>query len=884
MRLAAWCLRRSVPADDVDAILGDVEQEYAELLAAGASSWQVRVWLARQIAAACGHGLVTRARMSVPTLRGIRLEIREALRSLRRRPLTTSAMIATLALGIGANTAMFTVLNVALWRPLPFQAPGELVVIREYQPAKDSSRGVSYLNFDDWRTQNHTLESMALVTLDSASLTLTDGVVKADGVVVSPGFFHTLGVAAAIGTTFDAAGDAGLTAAGLPAVMLSDAGWRRHFHGDASVIGRQIVLDGRRSEIVGVTPAGIIPLATEPIDFWVPARVFGNPADPKSSNGSRNFRHYAAVIARLRPGVTRDAAQHDLEAIGAGLAAKYPRVMAGRAVSVEPLRDVLVGDAARTLWLLFGMVSVVLVIACVNVANVCLARASTRHREVAIRRALGARRIDIVRQFVTESVIVALAGGASGVWLSAWLVGVLNAILPPELPRVAGLAPDWRVFVFAFTAALVTGLICGVLPGLSASRRDRSATSLSDGRRAGAGPVPRRLRDSLIAIEVAAALTLLVAAGLMTNSLVRLGRVAPGFDAANVLTTRLSLDGDRYESGSVHAPNINRVLADLDDRLRRLPGVTSVAFAHSVPLTGVENSTGFSIAGRQAADGKGPSAGLRFISDNYFRTMSIPVIDGRAFSAEDRDGAAPVVAVNEAFVREFLPGEVAIGRTLSLGWGGDRPKQIVAIVGDVRHRSLGDRPKPEMYVPQSQFGNTAVTVVVRTRAAAGAIGPAMLAAIHDADPGLALSGVKALDDYRADTLAVPRFGAWLLGGFGMLALVLTTIGLYGVTSYTTAQRTQEIGVRMALGAQVSDVLRLVIQQAARPVVLGLAVGAVGAMAISRALREWLYDVAPGDPWTLLAVALLLALVSLVACYVPARRAARVDPLLALRGD
>ena len=886
MKLSTWCLRWCVAADDRDAIDGDLRHEYAAMRDRGASRWRANVWLAREVAVACAYGLASRIRESVPSRSGLRVEIREAIRVLRRRPASTLAMIVTLALGIGANTGMFTVLNAALWRPLPFPSPDQLVVIREYQRNKsDSSRGVSYLNFADWRAESRAFESMALATLDTGSLKLAESVVKAEGAIVSPGFFHTLGVSAAMGTTFDAIGDDGLSRFGLPAIMLSDAGWRRYFHADPGIVGREVELDGRRSEIVGVTPAGILPLATEPIDFWSTARTLGNPTDPSSANGSRNFRQYAGVLARLRSGVSRDEAQRELDAIGAGLLARYPRAMANRGVSIEPLRDVFVGDSAKTLWLLFGMVSVVLLIACVNVANVCLARASTRQREVAIRGALGARRIDIVRQFVTESVLVSLTGGACGLWLSVWLVSVLSALLPAEVPKVAGLTPDWRVFAFALAAALVTGLICGVVPAWSATRARASASSsLSDGRRSASGPVPRRLRDALIAMEVAAALALLVAAGLMTNSLVRLGRVAPGFDGKQLLTTRLSLDGDRYEGGSVHAPRINRVLDDLDARLRQLPGVNDVAFAQSVPLTGVENSTEFSIPGRPAPVGKGPTAGLRFVSASYFHTMRIPFVDGRAFSAQDRDGAPPVVAVNEAFVREFLPGEVALGRMLSLGWGGETPKQIVAIVGDVRHKSLGDRPRPEMYVPQAQFGNTSVTVVMRSAATTDAIGPAMLAAIHDVDPLLALSGVKTLDDYRADTLAVPRFGAWLLGGFGVLALLLTTVGLYGVTSYTTAQRTQEIGVRMALGAQVSDVLRLVIRQGAQPVLVGLAIGVLGALAASRALGAWLYEVAPTDPWTLISVASLLAVVALLACYIPARRASRVDPLLALRGN
>lgn len=792
-------------------------------------------------------------------------------------------MVVTLALGIGANTAIFTVLNAALWRPLPYTDPGSLVVLREYQRADSAGdRGVSYLNFLDWRDRLHTVSSMAIVAASHAPLKVGDSVVRAEGAYVSSGFFRTLGVPAALGTTLDSVDERGLTDRGLPALMLSDAGWRKYFQRDPGIVGREVELDGRRHQIVGVTSAGIVPLSEEPFDFWASPMTFGASTDPKSANGSRNFRMYPAVLARMNPGTTIDAVQRELDAVNEQLAVLYPKAMAKRGASVEPLRAVLVGDTARPLWLLFGMVSAVLLIACVNVANLGLARGASRHREVAIRTALGASRIDIVRQFVTESVLVSLAGGIVGLGVSVWIVAGLAYLLPAEVPKVAGVTPDLRVFLFALSAALVTGVICGIVPALAVTRHRVSGASLADGRRPATGSMPRRLRDALITVEVAAALALLCAAGLMTNSLLRLGRVSPGFDAHGIVTTRVSLDGIQYESGSTRPRRINATLDDLAQRLRTLPGVSDVAFAQSVPLTGVENSTQFSIVGRPKPEGKAPTAGLRFVSADYFQTLRIPVQNGRAFSAQDVMTSTPVVAVNAEFVRQFLPGDVVIGRTLELGWGGDAPKQIVAVVGDVRHRNLADRARPEMYVPQSQFGNTEITALVRTTASAEQIGPAMLAAVHAADPALALTPVRSLDDYRADTLALPRCGAWLIGGFGALALVLTAVGLYGVTSYTTAQRTQEIGVRVALGAQVTDVLSLVVGQGLRPVVVGLALGATAFVLGARVMQAWLYDVTTSDPVTLVVVSTGLAIVALLACYLPARLAARVDPLTAMR--
>lgn len=883
--LRTLLIRLCVHRDDAEPLIGDLTHEASARVARGDSRASVWFWLMRETAAACAWGLADRMRRASYRAGSIGTECREAMRVLRRRPGTTLAMVTTLALGIGANTAMFTVLNAALWRPLPYANASQLVVVREYQRQKpDGSMGVSYLNFKDWRAAARSFSSMDIVATDSSALRVSDRPTRVEGAFVSATAFRTLGLDAAIGTTFERYGDLGLTPEGLMPVMLTDSGWTKYFQRDPAVVGKSAEIDGQRMQIVGVTPAGLVPLATEPIDFVTTLNNFGKPTDTASANGSRNFRQYPAVIARLASGVTLADAQRELEAINASLAIQFPKAMANRGVRVEPLRDVLVGDSAQPLWLLFGMVSVVLLVACVNVANVWLARAASRQREVSVRAALGASRFDIIRTFVVESVMVALAGGACGVLLSVWMISSLVSLLPDDVPHVAGLTPDWRVLMFALVTALTTGVLCGVMPAFAATRRGVSSSLLADGRRAASGPVPRRLRDTLIAVEVAAALVLLTAAGLMTNSLVRLVRVAPGFDLRNVLTTRISLDDDRYDGTSEHPVKINAMLDDLERRLRAVPGVADVAFAQSLPLTGVENSTQFSVIGRPAPDGVDSSAGLRFVSAGYFDTMRIPVKQGRGFTTQDGDVAPAVAMVNEAFVRAFLADGPVLNQTLKLGWGGDAPKQIVGVVGDVRHRGMGDAPRPEMYVPQSQFGNTSISVIVRATADSASVAPQITAAVHEADASLALTGVRTLDSYRAATLALPRFGAWLLGGFGVLALVLTMVGLYGVTSYTTTQRTQEIGVRMALGAQVNDVLGLVVRQGVRPVLVGIVIGAAGSMMTTGALRQWLYGVEPNDPVTMVLVVLLLAVVALAACYLPARRASRVDPLLALRGD
>ena len=810
-------------------------------------------------------------------------DLRYGARMLVKKPGFTLIAIITLALGIGANSAIFTVINAALFKPLPYSDEDRLVVLREFRTDDaEASKGVSYLNFKDWQTQSRSFESMALANLDTATFKGEGEPLRVEGAVVSTEFFKTLGITPLLGRAFESSDEQSGGSEGLNAVMLSHSGWQKYFGGDKKIIGRQVVIDEKPFQIVGVTPPGIFPLAKEPVDFFVTTAVNGNPSDKESANGSRNYRSYPGVIARLKPGVTVQQAETELAGIQNSLAQQYPKVMAKRAISVEPLRELFVRDASKSLWLLLGIVGVVLLIACVNVANLMLARATSRQREIAIRTALGASRANVIQQFLIESLLLALAGGALGLLLSLWLVEGLTALLPADVPRLSGLSPDWRVQLFTFGVSVLTGVLCGLFPAFTATRGN-VAEAIKDGGRTATGTALRgRLRNALVVGEVALALTLLVAAGLLLNSLVRLNQVKPGFEIGNTLTMQLSLGSAKYRGEMERPDKMNSFLAELTERVKALPGVTAVANAQCVPLTGQENNTAFQILGNTSVTGEKPAAQLRFISQEYFSTLGIPVTGGRAFTERDNPQAPPVMLVNEAFVREHFQGENPLGKKLQLGWGGESPKEIVGVVGNVRHRSLSDTTRAEMYVPQAQFANAGITLIVRSSVKPESLISAVKQQVQALDPEIPLTAIKTLDAYRQEALALPRFNTFLIGVFAFLALVLTLVGLFGVMSYSVTQRTQEIGIRMALGAQMKDVLRMIVGQGMKLVAVGLLLGWAGAFAVTRLLQSWLYEVSPNDPLTFAGVALLLGTVALLACWIPARRATKVDPMIALR--
>jgi len=809
-------------------------------------------------------------------------DLRYGARMLVKRPGFTLIAVLTLALGIGANTAIFSVINAVLFRPLPIADESRVVVLQEFRQDKADSSGVSYPDFADWRAQSRSFSSMAIVTTDEVTLKNADEPVRVVGAVVSADIFKTLGVQPYLGRTFASQEDQPGTSEGLSPVMLTYSAWRNRFRGDQKIVGRQVVIDEKPYQIIGVTPPNFFPLQKEPIEFWTTVAVNGNPNQKGTANASRGYRFYSGAVARLQPGVTLQQAQAELETILGSIKRNNPGVNEKLAVRVVQLRNLLVGNAQGMLWLLLGVVGVVLLIACVNVANLLLARATTRQREIAIRTALGANRWDIARQLLVESLLLACLGGLMGLLLSMWLVAGIVELLPAEIPRLTGLAPDWRVLLFTFGAAMFVGVLCGLLPALTATKGNVFDAIKSGGRTGADGKFSGRLRNVLVAGQVALALTLLVSAGLLVNSLLRLNRVNPGYNTDNTLTAQLVLSGKRYYDGDMKPERINAFLDGLTEQVKRLPGVTEVSYAQCVPLTATDNNTNFGIVERPNTTGETSVAQLRFVGEGYFEALNIPVKSGRAFTARDNPQAPNVALVNEAFVRAHLNGESPIGKHLKMGWGGDDPKEIVGVVGDVRHRSLSDAARPEMYVPQAQFANAGVSLIVRSQGKAENLIGAIKKVVHTLDPEMPLTEVKTLAAYRDEALAVPRFNTFLLGIFSLVALVLTLVGLYGVMSYSVTQRTQEIGIRMALGANAADVLGMVIRQGMKTVLVGVAIGLVASLGITRLMKSLLYGVTASDPVTFLVIGLLLTAAAVLACYIPARRATKVDPMIALR--
>lgn len=801
---------------------------------------------------------------------------------LLRKPGFTALAILTLALGIGANTAIFSVINATLFRPLPYPAEKQIVVLQEVKADQQGSEkfgnGASYLNFLDWREQSKSFDSLAIVQADEVTLTGEGEPARIRTAVTSADIFKVLGIQPLLGRAFQVEEELPGSAEGLNSVILSHSFWQQRFDSERKIVGRKIMLDNQPFNVVGVMPAGVFPLQQEPIDCWVTTANGGDAKKKGTMNGSRGYRAYAAVLARMKPNVTVQQAQAEMNSLAQGLREKYPDANAGQNIRVSQLRELIVGKTRPLLWLLLGIVAAVLLIACANVVNLLLARATVRQKEMVIRAALGASRWHIMRHLLTESLLIALAGGVLGLVISLWGVDLLVLMLPAEVPRITGLTPDWRVFLFTIAAAILTGVLCGLLPALSAVSYDLSQAMKDGGRNNTSGLSRNRFRNGLVISEIAIALILLVGAGLLLKSFVRLQSVDPGFKAENILTAKIVLPHERYQK----PPATQAFYHTLLERLQQLPGVAQVSIAQSIPLTQNDNGTNLEIVGQPFPQGRTEEARLRFIGLNYFQTIGIPQGAGRDFTDRDDAQAPPVVIINEAFVRKYFQGEDPLGKKLKLGWGGDEAKEIVGVVGNVRHRGLDDQARPEMYVPQAQFATNDMTLMIRTKTAPESMAAVVTAKVKELDPELPVTEIKTLAQYRADSVALPRFNTFILLLFAGLALSLTMIGLYGVIAYSVAQRTNEIGVRMTLGAQPADILTMVLQQGMKLAGAGVLIGLVGAVGITRVMKSWLFEVSTTDPLTFFAVAALLTLVALAASFIPAYKATKVDLLVALR--
>jgi putative ABC transport system permease protein len=797
---------------------------------------------------------------------------------LLKAPSVSIVATIALALGIGANTAIFSVVNAVLLRPLPFANPEQLMNLWETDSTRGYVRGAaSYPNFVDWREQNHVFERLASYHDNDFIMTGRGDSTRLRGAVVNADLFPLLGVAPVIGRGFlpdeDKPGDSGRV------VVLSQGLFQKRFNSDPNVVNQSMVLDGKNYTIVGVMPSAFqFPIQNDPVELWTTVALDREGKEPITEERGA---HYMNVIARLKPGVSKEQAQAEMTSISARLEQQYPDKNLHKSSGVEPTLEALVSDIRPALLILLGAVGCVLLIACANVANLLLARAMVRHKEMAIRSALGASRMRVVRQLLTESVLLSLTGGALGLVLAVWWSDLLVALGKENIPRALQVGLDWRVLAFTFLVSVLTGIIFGLVPALHSSKTELTESLKEGGRGSGEGARRNRIRGVLVVSELAIAVILLVGAGLLIQSLWRLRQVSPGFESENLLTLVVGIPEVKYPTEKQA-----QFYRELVARVQSLPGVRSAGAVIPLPLSGDMFRISFETEGRPVAKGDQPSADFFAIGDGYFKTLGVSMLQGRDFNERDNKQAPAVIIVNQAFARKFFPNEDPIGKRIKPGISTDTDKpamrEIVGVVSDVRNRNLSSELRPGYFLPAAQIPFNQMTMVVRTTNDPHSVITAVQNEVHAMDRELPVFNVKTMDEYISATVAAPRFNATLLLIFATVALVLTIVGLYGVMSYSVAQRTNEIGIRMALGAQTRDVLRLIVSQGFKLVLLGLAIGLAGAFALMRVIASLLFGVTTKDPLTFAVVAVLLGLVALLACYVPARRATRLDPLSALR--
>ena len=793
-------------------------------------------------------------------------DVRYALRVLRRSPVFTSVVLLTVALGVGANTAVFGVVDAALLKPLPYPAAERIVIAEDLAPG----------TFLDWRGQAASFSALATLRESDFDLTGGDRPERLSGAIVTGSFFDVMGVAPALGRTLTTLDDD----SGQRPIVLSDALWRRRFGADAGIVGKSILLNGAAHIVVGVMPTGFRfpPGAAE---LWVAPRhvVPEYPLAPTVDQTQNRGGHYLGVYGRLKPGVSVAAAQREQRAIFTRLVKQYPKDMVSDDIDVAlvPLREWLVGDITPALMVLLAVAGLVLLIACANIANLMMARASGRAQEIGIRTALGAARVRIVRQLLTESVVLAVLGGALGLLTAWWALPVLLAMSPDDVQSVTAVM-DWTVVLFALGVSLLTGVIFGCAPALQLARAGVAAmlsTLRSTGRTTGGSG--ERVRQVLIVGECAASVVLLVAAGLLLRSFVSLRQVDPGFTPSGLVTTRIVLPAERYGTPASQAQFFDRLL----ERVRSAPGVSSAALAGRLPFVGGNSTRSIDLEKSTGPDK--PVAGFRVVSTSYFDVVEQPLRRGRAFTDRDTADAPFVAVVNEAMARKYWAGADPIGQRFRIG-SDPHWTEIVGIAGNVKHATLREPMAPEFYVPYRQVPWSFMSLVVRTPLAAPAAATTIAHELAAVDPALPVMPVRAMSDLISVSFSMDRFEMLGLGVFAAVALVLAVVGLYGVMSYVVSRRTREIGVRIALGATPSAILRLVMRDGLRLTGVGIAIGLAGSFAAARVIRSWLYGVGASDPLTFVAVTVLLAAVSAFACYVPARRAVATDPTTALRAE
>lgn len=813
-------------------------------------------------------------------MNGLFQDIRYALRQLRKSPGFALVVVITLALGIGANTAIFSVVNAVLLRPLEFRDASRLVRVWHVPPAKSfpgmTMFAVSAANYLDWEKQNHVFDGMAIITYHGFTVTGGDVPEQVDASAVSSGFFSTLGIQPILGRALTPEED---QPGRSHVVVLSYRLWKESFGANPEIVGRNINLDGGAYLVAGVMPASF--RFPDFAQMWTPM------AWTDKERAVRGEHHYM-VIARLKPGIELKQAQAEMNTISGRLQQLYPEDDKGWGAIVVPLHDDMVADVRPALLVLLGAVAFVLLIACVNVANLALAKTFSRQKEIAIRTALGATSSRLLRQILTETVLLALAGGALGLASSHYAVRLIVAFLADKLPRSIDVGLDSRVLVFTAVISVVTGIVSGALPAWRLTRRDVNQALKQGLGRTDADSSGYRTRSILVVSEVALSLLLLVGAGLMIRSFQKLRGVNPGFDSGNVLTMTAMVPRAKFPLPSGQVSFFELVL----QRVRALPGVESAAAIDDIPLNGEGSHQPIAIEGRPVVPmSEQPEVDVRVISTGYMGALHIPVLRGRDLSDTDIAGRPAVVLISESMARQFWPGEDALGKRLTLTFSPDAVREVVGIVGDVKLDSLDQtRPSATLYFPLDQvsassnggWGSFPMTLVVRSASGSTGMVSAVSNAVHEVDREIPLRDILAMDDLVTNSLSQQRFNMLLLGAFAGLALLLAAVGIYSVLSYSVRRSVREIGIRLALGARLGDVLRMVVIEGMKPTLIGVAVGTAGALALGRVLSSLIYGVRPTDPFTFVAVAALLAAVALVASIVPAYRATKVDPMVALR--
>jgi putative ABC transport system permease protein len=801
-------------------------------------------------------------------------DMRYGLRMMLKNPGFTMIAVLTLALGIGMNTAIFSVVNAVLLRALAYPQAERIVVLwgkNESLKLNQAEFPASYPDFMDWRERSRSFTQLAAMLPGSFNLSGAGEPERIGGASVSADFFNALGVGVALGRAFDAGEE---RSGAEPVVVLSDSLWRRRFGADPQIIGRTVALDGKQYRIIGIMPAGFsFPHGTDlPSLFGFPERVelwtsLIPPEYQRTQRGNRGM----VVLARLKPGVTLAAARSEMSAIAGQLEAEYPGTNRGFGIEVTPLYEQIVGAIRPALLTLFAATGFVLLIACANVTNLLLARATARRKELVIRAALGAGRLRIARQMLTESLLLAGLGGVAGWLLARWAMSVLLGLGSDRLPRADEVGMDYRLLGFTALLSLLTGFVFGMVPAWQAARLNLNETLKASGQNTARGG--QRARSLLVVAEVALTLVLTVGAGLLVRSFLRLQQVDIGFNLQNLLTAQINLPLRQYPDVSQWSSYFNRLL----ERVESLPGVQSAALTQYLPVSGAGGSVGFQIEGRLAEPGQWPSAGIRRVSRGYFRTLGIPLTRGRDFTAEDEQAKTAVI-INEAMARRFWPDAEPTGQRINL-FGSAR--EIVGVVKDVHYSAVDKAPDPAIYEPAILWF---AHLVIRTSNEPLGHLAAVRAEVQVLDRNLPLAKVATLEQLHAASMAGRRFNTMLLGLFSAVALLLATAGVYGVLSYTVTQNTREIGVRMALGAQAHDVLKLVVGQGLTLTALGIAIGLMAAIAMTRLMAGLLYEVGAADPLTFAGVALLLFAAAAAACCLPARRATKIDPLGALRQE